>query len=707
MGEIHNKETTRIQKFIRLCRNFFRRVKLDHHVEWVALKTALTYAIFGILWIVISDEFLWRFTSTITHYPLYQMLKGWGYVFITGGILFFLVKKNLKVFDQGRQALKESYEELEKVHRELVATQNILNDKIKALDQSQEDLKLIEERYRLAIEGAKDGIWDWDIRTGRFLFERTKEMLGYESDEVENDHPAWMQLIHPDDIETVRRDVRQHFETKGSYFRSEYRVLAKDGNYRWILSRGQSIFDHRGKLVRMAGSHTDITEMKNLNKKMSSLAYFDQVTGLPNRSSFLEAFEKQLKNSMIKGEDLGILLMDLDNFKNTIDTLGHRYGDLLLKRVGEMVQECVEGAGVLYRLGGDEFILLLEPGNTTCERITAIAAKVLASFQSPISINHCESFVTASIGIAIAPRDGEDPETLLKNVEVAMYEAKVKGKNGFQMFNDRLKANFEARTQLGNDLRYALERHQLVVYYQPKVSLTTKQIVGGEALIRWFHPTKGFISPMEFIPLAEENGMITSIGAWVIQEVCRQNKDWQEANLPPIPLAVNISGRQFQEKNLVETIQGALATTGLEPQWLEVEITETIAMKDLNYTMKILKELRSMGIAISLDDFGTGYSSLNYLRNLPIDTVKIDKSFVHDLCHDPRQGLIADAMIAMAHGLKLTVTAEGIETEAQLQALAQRGCDFAQGYYLYKPMPPGDFEKYLRAAADANHLEIS
>lgn len=690
-----NKTRTFMRSLRREWGNIRYYKNFDLNAHYTATKITVFYLFIGTLWVMLSDKLLVLFfADSFAKLTLFQTIKGWGYVLMTAAILFFTIRRNIIIFENARKELKESYEELETTHEELIAAEEELRDKLRALNKSEGDLRQIEERYRLAIEGSNDGIWDWDLKNNTFVFDRTKIMLGYRVDEVENIQSEWFNLVHPDDLHNIERELQNHFLKKDAYYRSEYRVLAKNGKYRWVLSRGQSIWDQEGNLIRMAGSHTDVTESKAIQEKIRRLAYFDPITGLYNRFYFLEQLELELTNCKVNNSNIGILLLDLDNFKNTIDTLGHSYGDLLLHRVGELIENCIDKKATLYRFGGDEFVILLKNIDGIREAMV-VADEILECFKLGLVIKDYESFVSSSIGIALAPLHGTDAETLLKNVEVAMYEAKEKGKNCYHIFNDKLKTDFMEKAKLENELRYAIEKKQLLVHYQPKIDLGTNKIVGGEALVRWLHPTRGMIAPGEFISLAEENGMIRALGEWVLREVCQQNKIWQNNGLTSIPLAVNISARQFQQKDLVKTIKQILSETDLAPQWLELEVTETVAMQDLKYTIRILNELRRMNISIALDDFGTGYSSLNYLKHLPINTVKIDKSFVHDICEDSSEAMIADAIIAMAHGMKLTVTAEGIETEEQLIQLKKKCCDFAQGYYFYKPIPPEEFELLL------------
>ncbi|MBZ4646945.1 MAG: polar amino acid transport system substrate-binding protein [Petroclostridium sp.] len=428
------------------------------------------------------------------------------------------------------------------------------------------------------------------------------------------------------------------------------------------------------------------------------MAYYDSLTGLPNRTSLMERLNDALVRARRDNHMVSVIFLDLDNFKTINDTLGHTFGDLLLKNVGEMLQRYLGEGNTVARLGGDELVLL-QPRIYSVDDVLKIVVKIVEALQHPWILDDREFYITTSIGIALYPDHGQDAQTLLKNADTAMYYAKELGKNTYQLFNQSMNTKILQRLEMESNLRHALERNEFTVYYQPQIDVGTGKIIGAEALIRWIHPTMGFVPPMDFIPLAEETGLIVPISEWLLRTACIQNKKWQESGLPPICMAVNLSARQFQQQNLVEMISSLLQETALEQQWLELEITESIAMKDLDYTILVLKRLKEMGIHISLDDFGTGYSSLNYLKRLPINTLKIDKSFVHDITANSNEEAIAKALISLAHSMKLTIVAEGVETEEQFAFLKEQKCDRVQGYLFSKPLPVDEFEKLLRQQA--------
>ncbi len=429
---------------------------------------------------------------------------------------------------------------------------------------------------------------------------------------------------------------------------------------------------------------------KQAEERIRHLAHYDELTGLANRSMFSQRLSHALAQARRNGIQLAVLFIDLDRFKKINDTLGHEAGDSVLKEVAERLQGCLRESDTVGRLGGDEFVALLEgiPQSMHCAEV---AQKILAAVARPFAFDTQEFHLTASIGISTYPADSEDVQSLLKNADVAMYRAKELGKNNFQFYSAQMNIHTLERLALESSLRGALERNEFVLHYQPKIDIRSGRIIGMEALVRWQHPTKGLIPPMQFIPLAEETGLIVPIGEWVLRTACARNKSWQEQGLPPLRIAVNLSARQFAHENLLQDVARVLNETGLDAAFLELEITESMVMHDPEHAIELLNKLKAMGISISIDDFGTGYSSLSYLKRFPIDSVKIDRSFIKDLPLDGDDAAITQAIIAMAHGLKLKVIAEGAETGEQLSFLRAHKCDEMQGYYFSKPLPEHEF----------------
>ena len=430
-------------------------------------------------------------------------------------------------------------------------------------------------------------------------------------------------------------------------------------------------------------------------KQIKHLAYHDTLTGLPNRVLFHDRLQQALSQAMREDHVMGLMFLDLDRFKIINDTLGHDVGDELLKAVSQRLVNCIRQGDTVVRLGGDEFTIIL-PSVSKAEDAAFVAQKILTTLAEPFLLSHQELHITSSIGISLYPNDGTDTQTLIKNADIAMYRAKDLGKNNYQFYTADMNSRALETITLENALRHALERDELRLHYQPQVDVFSGRIVGVEALLRWHHPEFGLVSPAKFIPIAEETNMINPIGEWVLRTACAQGKRWRDQGLPVWRMAVNLSARQFRQQDLLQQVGEVLRDTGFDPHHLELEITESLLMQGAGQTVAILEEFDKMGIRLSLDDFGTGYSSLSYLKRFPIDTVKIDRSFVRDIHTDPNDAALASAIIAMAHSLKLSVIAEGVETEEQLVFLRERECNEYQGYYFSKPLPPEEIELLAR-----------
>ncbi|MEG3935125.1 MULTISPECIES: EAL domain-containing protein [unclassified Microcoleus] len=441
------------------------------------------------------------------------------------------------------------------------------------------------------------------------------------------------------------------------------------------------------KLAQSLGTHLYMAVMqRRVEAMIRHQASHDPLTGLPNRLLFNERLSLALASAHQNGEMLAVIFLDLDRFKNVNDTLGHPVGDLLLQSVSRRLTNCLRVGDSMARWGGDEFTVLLYNINTP-EEATKICQLIIQSLSSPFDFDGLELYIKASLGIALAPYDGEDAETLLKNADAAMYKAKQKGRNNYQFYTQAIGSKVSEDLNLENHLYKALNKSEFVLYYQPQINLNTGKIVGMEALIRWEHPERGLIPPDRFIPLAEETGLICQIDEWVMRTACLQNRAWQLLGLPPMRIAVNLSARQFLQPHTVQIIAEILSETKLNPEYLEIEITESIAMTDVSFTVSVLQQLQDMGIHISLDDFGTGYSSLWSLKNFPLNNLKIDKSFVADLVTGSSGATIVKLAIALGQGLNLQVIAEGVETAEQLAFLRSHKCDMGQGYFFSKPIP--------------------
>lgn len=470
----------------------------------------------------------------------------------------------------------------------------------------------------------------------------------------------------------------------------------KDGRVVECYSQPQVVND---AVVGRVWCFRDVTERRQSEETIRHLAYHDALTDLPNRALLADRLTVALAQARRTRQPVAVMFLDIDRFKLINDTLGHVIGDELLKQVGEELSALVRDGDTVARVGGDEFTLLLT-GIDESETVSIIARRILETIRQPRTLAEQELRVTTSLGVAMFPADGETAEALLRHADTAMYRAKQQGRDNFQTYTPSMSQEIVDRVSLESDLRRALERSEFVLAYQPQVEAGTWQITGVEALIRWKHPTKGLVHPVEFISVAEDTGLIVPIGEWVMREACRQSKAWQNAGLPPVIMNVNLSALQFQQANLVEVIDGVLRETQIAPRYLEFEITEGTTVHDPDFAALVLRELRAMGVRISIDDFGTGYSSLNYLKRFRIDRLKIDRSFVDELTTDANDAAIATAVIVMAHSLGLGVIAEGVETEEQLRFLLEQGCDEFQGYLVGRPCPEEEMRKVLMGRAD-------
>ena len=456
---------------------------------------------------------------------------------------------------------------------------------------------------------------------------------------------------------------------------------------------------------QLAQSHLRESESKLEHaRRVEYLAYHDGLTGLPNRSMFSKLLAQRISEARRYNKQLAVAFLDLDRFKQINDTLGHEAGDQLLMEVAARLQGCVRDSDTVARLGGDEFVVLL-PEIDEGKQAVIVAQKILAVIGKAFTLIGHEFRVTASIGISLYPRDGEDEQTLTKNADIAMYQAKAEGKNNFQFYSEKLNANSLERLTLESSLRHALERNEFRLYYQAKRDIRSGRIAGMEALLRWEHPDLGTVAPMQFIPVAEDTGLIVPIGKWVLKTACLQSVAWQNEGLPPLSVAVNMTARQFSDEYLLQDLASILEDTGMNPQLLEIELSESLLIHDVETTLRILTGIKSLGVRIAVDDFGTGYSSLATLQRFPLDTVKIDRSFIGELAGPSEDSALADAVIAMGKSLSLTVIAQGVETKEQAEFLRTHACDELQGFYFNRPLPAYQFAQLMRAqSADISYV---
>ncbi|WP_187287400.1 GGDEF and EAL domain-containing protein [Gottschalkia acidurici] len=597
------------------------------------------------------------------------------------------IKKRKKV----EVDLKLANDELFAVYEELASSDEELKLQYHELKKSRETIEKNEERYRLVSEASNDGFWDMDTVTKNiFTNVRLKEVLGLDESEVRNYIDRLDKYVHPDDfniIENIFKEIKQG--VRDSYH-VEYRTLDKYGTYRWILAKGKSLRDKDGNMCRISGFHIDIEDRKLQEEQIKVLAYYDSITGLPNRAMFYKKMDNILKQEDSCGS---VIYMDIDNFKIINDTFGHEFGDLLLKKLADRLKPIESKESHVFRLSGDEYIIVFEKYNE--DNIEQKIIQTQEYISEPFSIDDNEIQISVSMGVVFYPKDGRSVEEVLKKADLAMYKAKEFGKNCYKTYEKNMEEEIENRLLLENHLRNALDRDEFVLNYQPQIDTVSKKVVGFEALIRWVSPEYGTISPIKFISIAEETGLINQMGEWILREACKFAMNIESIYDEQIVVSVNISSIQLSQDNFIEIIKRVIDDTGMNPKFLGIEITETSLMELFEENSEKLEILRNMGITVYLDDFGTGYSSLNYLLRLPISTIKIDRTFVMDMMNAKKGVKITESIINLAHNMGLNVTAEGVENEEQLSILRDLSCDVIQGYIFGKPLSESDAIQYL------------
>ncbi len=568
-----------------------------------------------------------------------------------------------------------------------------------SLTLSAEELLMANEEMHAVFQAIPDQL---------FHLNKDNRIVIYKSGNSETHYLTSNKLINQHIKDVTSKDVGGHFMRGLNRLREDKQPVS----FEFTLIHDRRVLYYEVRMMPVKGVQAialvrDITERKLAEEQIAYLAYHDSLTGLPNTRLFKDRLIQGIEQAQRNEKILAVVFLDLDRFKLINDTMGHDVGDQLLQVVSERLMEAVRRSDSIAlnnltnmsssvaRLGGDEFTILLEDIVDT-QAISRICERLIELVSQPLELRDQEVYTSASIGIALYPHDGDTVDVLLRNADVAMYHAKERGRNNYQFFTEEMNKATEERFQLENNMRKALQNNEIKLYYQPQVSITSGQIVGMEALIRWKHPEKGFISPASFIPIAEESGLIVQIGEWVIQEACRQSARWREEGFKPVRISVNVSAKQLQEATLTDVIQKNLQFYNIDPNSLGVELTETAIILEPELALSRLEQIKALGIKLSMDDFGTGYSSLSYLKRYPIDTLKIDQAFIRSVTVDNEDGALVKAIIAMAHALGMDVVAEGVELQEQLEFLGVHGCDTMQGYLFSRPVPAAELETLLR-----------
>lgn len=673
---------------------------------------------------IINDEWYW----SKQQYKIYGIEPD-VIVPTLGKILQFIHSEDRENFEQTyRNAikLKQDFKQEYRIRRKDGALLYVVEEAKLIQDKKKDTLKLIgtildvtlrklaeqrlkenELRYKNIFDNLEVGIWSIDAKKDQLLLHSPgmEHVLGHPMEEI-NSLESYKNIIHSDDLPLFMKK-QQDLINKGIPLKLNHRIFQKNGKMRWIQDQALPVFDENGVLIRLDGIFTDITEYREAEEVIKHLAYYDYLTNIPNRRMFDEKTVSFIEESTANNTHFFLLNMDLDAFKNINSSLGNSIGDQLLQGFVQRVQSILKQPAFFARIGSDEFSILLEDTSIS-EYPVKLANEIISQLQQPFFIDRYELYITASIGISSFPSNGKTSEELQKNANAALFRAKENGKNNFQIYSSSLNIESYKLFTMERDLRKAIKNNEFFLYFQPKVHASTNKIVGAEALIRWKHPDWGMVSPKDFISIAEENGFIIEIGEWVLKQACQYLKQWEKSNFPLVPISVNISPKSFLRKDWPDSVVNIIKEMKVNPSLLEFEITETTLLHHNDIVQSSVEFLKKVGIKVSLDDFGTGYSSLTHLERYPIDTIKIDKSFIgKDL--NERSAMIIKSTLFLAKGLKMTVVAEGVETIEQLEFLQQQGCDEIQGYLFSKPVAEPEFRELLQAGfltpASSNHLE--
>lgn len=808
----HNRDTDRFdENILRMQKEYEKFLGLKKQVKprLQAFKIIFYYFVLGVLWILLSDRLLQFLVRDNELFMTIQLYKGWFYVAVTGVIFYAIIRRNLFLYKYTIDSILLGYEELNTAYEEIVA----MNED---LELQRRDLLISDQRYKLAVEGSREGIWEWDLVNDVYFFSlKNKNSFGYEEDELDNTLDSWKSLIHPDDTIKSEIEISQYLKDGDGFYESTYRVRCKSGEYRWIACRGKAIWDSNNIPIKLAGSHTDITEhiileeslryekefsesiilkapiiiividingdviqynpyaekifgytkeevigrsfveviaaeitkeerqqllrsllqgyelkskaidikckngklktilwsnnilldkngsvtgvitigadiseRKELENKLHSLAYYDALTGIPNRIYLKQEVIKALKTE----DKVTLVTIDIDDFKHINDTMGHAAGDYFVKHIAGILTKLISKPNFIARISGDSFAILfidVEDETLIFEQLDAILSEV----RIPWKIKGQSFFSSVSIGVASYPEHGIDFSTLMQNADLAMFYQKEHGKDGYTVYDESMYAKTLKYIQMANQLKEAIINEEFLLYYQPQYDLQSGEIIGLEALIRWDHPIKGFIPPNDFIPFSEETGHIIPISEWVLKTVFEQKKEWEKKGYPPIKVSINLSGYIITKTSVMDRLYEIIEELKISPGEIEVEVTETAVMMELDKAKESLNKLKKLGVLIALDDFGTGYSSLTYLQRLPFDILKIDREFIKNVQDENEEMFIFNTIIDLAHKMDLTVVAEGVETKEQRDFLLKNNCDIGQGFYFCRPSPACEIEK--------------
>lgn len=673
---------------------------LNFKPDKITLKITAVYLVIGVLWILLSDKVLNFLANDKEIITIFSLIKGCMYVTVTGIILYFLISNSINKLKKTELEMKQSCQafsaanlQLELTNKELEISRYELERQYTQTLINQKKIQESEAHYRLISEATNDAIWK-EVNGVRSFSDRWYQITGYSSEDLEALESGWESFIHPDDLVAAREKMLAHIKDKTPYYSCEYRLKRKDGKYMWIYARGKACFNDYGELYQLAGSHTDVTALKEYEHKLKYLAYHDQLTGLENRFALNERLSHLISQN--SNEKYALLYIDIDDFKYVNDSMGHKFGDMLLVKICQRLLESRLPNSTVYRIGGDEFIVLVE-NYARQENIERFAINILKSFKPCFEVTGINIYTTASIGVSTYPDHGNGIDELLKNADIAVYKAKESGKNRIVFYNTPMNVEITERAVIEKHLRNALDNGEFELNYQPQLDIKSGKISGFEALLRWRSPELGSVSPLKFIGVAEATHMIVPIGEWVLRQSCQFLRDIEKKGYQDLIISVNISMIQLLHEDFAHMVIDIIEEAGLNPRQVELEITESILMESYEVIAGKLKLLRARGVKIALDDFGKGYSSLNYLKSLPITTLKIDKSFIDTISNRSKDKSLTDLIVKIGRSMDLCVVAEGVETQEQMDYLVKHKCHRIQGYLFSKPVPQSEVIKKLEA----------
>jgi diguanylate cyclase (GGDEF)-like protein/PAS domain S-box-containing protein len=665
--------------------------------------------------IVAIVDFLIMFSITSSTIPknLFpygeQVLEPFLTALITLPILYyFILRPYINARNDAEHSLILAKIETDIAHKE---NNDILREQKEVLKKevakATRQLALSRERYALAAAGSNDGLWDWDLKQDNFYAsERWKSIVGLD-DQASINPKKWFELIHPDDYDDVQRTMNNHFLGKVDHFECEYRLKHDRGNYVWVLTRGMAVLDEENNPVRFAGSQTDISDQKKIQDQFAHDALHDKLTLLPNRTLFNERLNQSFSRIRRHPEQtFAVLFVDLDNFKHVNDTLGHAAGDELLIRLAFRLKSICRGEDTVARWGGDEFTILVEDIKSI-DDIKGYARRLLDSVKEPLMIADQELFVNTSIGIALSSQRYAAPGEVLRDADIAMYRAKESGKGQFVIFEESMHSKTTKRFQLDSQLRRALEREEITMFYQPIMKLKENTLAGFETLMRWNHPQLGFVSPAEFIPIAEENGLIYDLGRYAMEKSFSQLAQWRKKFGDFLFMSVNVSQRQIENHNFVDLLKKCIEQCDLPFNAIKVEMTESLLVTQPKLAKKVLERIQNLNVGLSIDDFGTGYSSLSSIHQYPFSVLKIDQSFVKNMDQNEKSSNMIRSIILIGEALNLDVIIEGLETQAALNKALEYGCQYGQGYLFSRPLNAEDIEKIMPSLLEKKTLFIN